>query len=98
MPTSTISVVALALRAAHSVAVDSIYWVVSRHCNQRCGHCYNDSEPGARGLSSSDVDRCVANLPDPDDVAVERVILSGGEVLAWPELLFHTLRRLRERY
>src|ERR1043165_1145786 len=78
--------------------MDAIYWVVSRHCNQRCGHCYNDSEPGAPGLSPVDVDRCVAHLPAPDDVRVDRIILSGGEVLAWPELLFHTLRRLDERY
>jgi len=72
--------------------------VVSRHCNQRCGHCYNDSEPGARGLSPEQVTLCVARLPDPDDVPVERIIISGGEVLAWPELLFHTLARLDERY
>jgi MoaA/NifB/PqqE/SkfB family radical SAM enzyme len=30
-------------------AVDSIYWVISRDCNQRCPHCYNDSAPGAPG-------------------------------------------------
>jgi RimJ/RimL family protein N-acetyltransferase len=78
--------------------MDSVYWVVSRHCNQRCGHCYNDSQPGARGLSPEQASRCVEHLPDPDDVAVDRIILSGGEVLAWPELLFHTLERLDDRY
>jgi radical SAM family protein len=78
--------------------VDSIYWVVSRDCNQRCAHCYNDSEPGAAGLDVDDVSRCVANLPDPADVPVDRIILSGGEVLVWPELLFHTLDALHARY
>jgi len=78
--------------------MDSIYWVLSRDCNQRCTHCYNDSEPGALGLHIDDVDRCVGNLPDPQDVEVGRIILSGGEVLVWPELLFHTLRRLRARF
>jgi Radical SAM superfamily len=78
--------------------MDSIYWVVSRDCNQRCAHCYNDSEPGAPGLRADDVGRCVANLPDPADVPVERVILSGGEVLVWPELLFHALGALHARY
>ncbi len=90
--------VALTSRGAHVGLMESIYWVVSRHCNQRCGHCYNDSEPGARGLSPDEVDRCVANLPDANDVGVERIILSGGEVLAWPALLFHTLTRLYQRY
>jgi hypothetical protein len=78
--------------------MDSIYWVVSRDCNQRCAHCYNDSEPGAPGLNPGDVSACVANMPDPLDVTVDRIILSGGEVLVWPELLFHALRVLRARY
>lgn len=78
--------------------MDSIYWVVSRDCNQRCPHCYNDSEPGGPGLSLEEVDRCVTHLPDPDKVPVGKIILSGGEVLVWPDLLFHTLDALRGRY
>ncbi len=78
--------------------MDSIYWVVSRDCNQRCAHCYNDSEPGGPGLTLAQVSTCVDNLPRPDDVAVGRIILSGGEVLVWPELLFHALSCLHERY
>ncbi len=78
--------------------MDSIYWVVSRDCNQRCRHCYNDSEPGAPGLTLEQLSACVDNLPCPGDVAVGRIILSGGEVLVWPELLFHALARLHERY
>ncbi|MHB1562188.1 MAG: radical SAM protein [Isosphaeraceae bacterium] len=78
--------------------MDSIYWVISRDCNQRCPHCYNDSEPGAPGLGADEVTRCVTHLPDPADVPVGRIILSGGEVLAWAEFLFHALKRLHERY
>jgi hypothetical protein len=40
----------------------------------------------------------VANLPVPGGVPVHRVILSGGEVLVWPDLLFHALQQLRERF
>ncbi len=78
--------------------MDSIYWVISRDCNQRCPHCYNNSEPGAPGLTVEQVSACVRNLPDPEDVAVGRIILSGGEVLVWPALLFHTLSALHDRY
>ncbi|MBY0525373.1 MAG: radical SAM protein [Gemmataceae bacterium] len=78
--------------------MDSIYWVVSRDCNQRCPHCYNNSEPGAPGLSLEQASRCIARLPEPRDVPLDRVILSGGEVLVWPELLFHTLAGLHDRY
>jgi len=42
--------------------------VISRDCNQRCPHCYNDSAPGAPGLTLEQASRCIANLPDPDDV------------------------------
>lgn len=78
--------------------MESIYWVLSRDCNQRCPHCYNNSEPGAPGLSLEQVTKCVANLPDPHEVTVGRVILSGGEVLVWPELLFHALGELNQRF
>jgi len=76
--------------------VDSIYWVVSRDCNQSCRHCYNNSQPGAEGLSPAEVDRVVANFPSAFPVG--KIILSGGEPLAWPDLLFHTLGRLHDRY
>jgi hypothetical protein len=78
--------------------MESIYWVISRDCNQTCAHCYNHSEPGAAGLSAEEVVRCVPNLPDPADVCVNKFILSGGEVLVWPELLFHALDLLHDRY
>lgn len=78
--------------------MESIYWVVSRNCNQRCPHCYNNSEPGAAGLSIDDMLTCVEHLPSPGEVPVERIILSGGEVFVWPELLFGTLEALGRRY
>lgn len=78
--------------------MDSIYWVISRDCNQRCGHCYNDSAPGAPGLGPEQASRCIANMPEPDDVPIDRIILSGGEVLVWPALLFHALAGLHDRY
>jgi hypothetical protein len=78
--------------------MEAIHWVISRDCNQRCPHCYNDSQPGAPGLSLEQAETCVSNLPDPDDVAIDRIGLSGGEVLVAPELLFHTLRILHDRY
>jgi len=78
--------------------MESIYWVLSRDCNQRCPHCYNNSEPGAPGLTLEQVTNCIENLPDSNDVTVGRIILSGGEVLVWPKLLFHTLAHLHHRY
>jgi hypothetical protein len=78
--------------------VDSIYWVISRDCNQKCPHCYNDSAPGAPGLTLDQASRCIANLPEADDVPIDRVIISGGEILVWPDLLFHALAALYARY
>jgi organic radical activating enzyme len=78
--------------------MDSIYWVVSKACNQRCPHCYNNSGPDAPGLDEAEVERVVDNLPDPDRIPVGQIILSGGEVLAWPELMYHALERLVDRY
>lgn len=78
--------------------MESIYWVISRNCNQRCPHCYNDSEPGAPGLELEQIVRCIDHLPAPDAAAIGRIILSGGEVLVWPKLLFAALEGLHKRY
>jgi len=78
--------------------MESIYWVLSRDCNQRCPHCYNNSEPGAPGLTIDQARACVAHFPNPDEVPLGRIILSGGEVLVWPELLFAALDALHERF
>lgn len=78
--------------------MESIYWVISRDCNQKCPHCYNDSAPGASGLIVEQIDRCIAALPECGEIPLDRIILSGGEVLVWPDLLFHTLSELGRRY
>lgn len=78
--------------------MDSIYWVISRDCNQRCPHCYNDSEPGAAGLTLEQAAQCIENLPSPDEVGIGRIILSGGEVLVWPDLLLQALSLLYARF
>jgi len=78
--------------------MDFIYWVVSRDCNQTCPHCYNDSGPGAPGLTLDQIDRVVANLPDPARVPIDHIMISGGEILVWPELLFHTLSSIYKKF
>jgi hypothetical protein len=78
--------------------MESIYWVLSRDCNQHCPHCYNNSEPGADGLGLDEAAACVRSLPEPGGVPIDRIILSGGEVLVWPDLLFHALDLLWVRY
>jgi hypothetical protein len=76
----------------------SVYWVLSRDCNQKCPHCYNDSAPHAPGLTLEQASRVIANLPDPARVKMPFVWISGGEPLVWPELLFHALGELYAKY
>jgi hypothetical protein len=78
--------------------MDYIYWVVSRDCNQRCAHCYNDSGPGAAGLTIDEALAVVDHLPDPAKVTVDHIMLSGGEPLVWPDLLLTTLHALHARF
>jgi len=78
--------------------MNSIYWVITRNCNQRCPHCYNDSEPGADGLTFEQASRCVDALPEPGQTHINWIALSGGEVLVEPELTFHVLRELYTKY
>ena len=78
--------------------MDSIYWVISRDCNQLCAHCYNDSAPGGAGLSLEEAATVVSHFPAPGEKPLHRIILSGGEPLVWPDLLFRALGDLYARY
>jgi hypothetical protein len=74
--------------------MQSIYWVITRNCTQRCAHCYIGSGPGEESLSVADVERIVDNLPSE----VNQVILGGGELLVDKPLLYTTLDALHVKF
>jgi Radical SAM superfamily/4Fe-4S single cluster domain len=73
---------------------ESIYWVFTQLCNDKCDHCYNLSGPQGARISEEDCMAIIDNLPDH----IDRLILSGGEPLADKKLLYAILDRLHERY
>ncbi len=75
-------------------AMQSIYWVITRDCTQKCAHCYISCRPGEESLSIEDARRIVRHMPD----RVEQVILGGGEVLLDKELLYAALDALHEKF
>ena len=74
--------------------MESVYWVFTHNCNLRCAHCYNWSRPGAPTISRAQAGAVLGHLPDD----LRRLILSGGEPLAEPELLLWLLEAARGRY
>jgi len=74
--------------------MQSIYWVITRNCTQKCKHCYIGAENGAESLSSDDAGKIIENLPQE----VEQVIIGGGEVLLTKDLLYETLDMLYAKY
>lgn len=77
--------------------IDSIYWVVTHNCNDKCDHCYNGSAPKGVSLTSQEAQQIIANFPEPDE-APKRIIISGGEPLVIRDLLYEILEMLYERY
>lgn len=73
---------------------ESLYWVFTQLCNDKCDHCYNLSGPQGARISETDCMQIIGNLPD----TIDRLILSGGEPLADKNLLYAILDRLHERY
>ena len=73
---------------------DTIYWVFTQLCNDKCGHCYNNSGPYGQRISDEDCLKIIANLPDK----LNRLILSGGEPLAERKQLYLILDALQEKY
>lgn len=73
---------------------ESIYWVFTQLCNDRCAHCYNDSGPQGERLSLDDCLAIVENLP----ARLGRLILSGGEPLTERPKLHAILGATRAKY
>lgn len=74
--------------------MESVYWVFTLRCNDRCDHCYNDSSPTGEHLPVDELLRVVPNLP----AAPGRVILSGGEPTVEMDTLEALVGALRARY
>lgn len=73
---------------------ESLYWVFTQLCNDKCDHCYNLSGPQGARLTEAECMAIIEHLPEK----IDRLILSGGEPLAEKKLLFAILDRLRARY
>jgi len=73
---------------------ESLYWVFTQLCNDKCDHCYNLSGPQGERISEQECLQIIENLPDK----IDRIILSGGEPLTEKKLLYRILDELRERY
>jgi len=73
---------------------ESLYWVFTQLCNDKCDHCYNMSGPQGARISEAECMEIIDNLPD----SVDRIILSGGEPLADKKLLYSILDRLHQKY
>ncbi|WP_210513825.1 radical SAM protein [Hymenobacter terricola] len=73
---------------------ESIYWVFTQLCNDKCDHCYNSSGPQGERISAQDCFRIIRNLPEQ----VDRLILSGGEPLADRAKLYLILDEIQAKY
>ena len=73
---------------------ESIYWVFTQLCNDKCDHCYNSSGPQGERISAQDCFRIIRNLPE----RVDRLILSGGEPLADRAKLYLILDEIQAKY
>lgn len=81
-------------RLSRFESYESVYWVFTQLCNDRCDHCYNDSGPDGARIDVGDCLAIVANLPE----RLGRLILSGGEPLTEPAKLHAILESVREKY
>lgn len=74
--------------------VESLYWVFTQLCNDKCDHCYNFSGPQGSKITEEECLAIIENMPDK----VDRLILSGGEPLAEKKKLYMILDKLKEKY
>ncbi|MDG1765223.1 MAG: radical SAM protein [Flavobacteriales bacterium] len=74
--------------------IESVYWVFTQLCNDKCDHCYNLSGPQGSRMSEEECLAIIENLPRK----VDRIILSGGEPIAEKKKLYLILDHLKEKY
>ena len=74
--------------------IESVYWVFTQLCNDKCDHCYNLSGPQGARMTADECTAIIGNLPEH----IDRLILSGGEPLAEKQLLYDILDQLKSRY
>jgi organic radical activating enzyme len=73
---------------------ESLYWVFTQLCNDKCDHCYNLSGPQGARISEEECLAIIENMPD----RVDRLILSGGEPLAEKKLIWTILAKIQDKY
>ncbi len=73
---------------------ETIYWVFTQLCNDKCDHCYNSSGPQGTRMTDQECLDIISNLPPK----IDKIILSGGEPLAEKKQLYLILDTLREKY
>ncbi len=62
-----------------------VVWNITRNCNLKCIHCYNDSGVG-KEFDDVSTDKAKAVLDDLAQFGVPSVLFSGGEPLMRPDL------------
>jgi organic radical activating enzyme len=73
---------------------ESLYWVFTQLCNDKCDHCYNMSGPKGARISEEECMAIIENMPDQ----VDRLILSGGEPLAEKKLIWAVLSKIQAKF
>lgn len=73
---------------------ESLYWVFTQLCNDKCDHCYNLSGPQGARISEEECLAIIENMPD----RVDRLILSGGEPLAEKKLIWIVLDKIQAKF
>ncbi len=71
--------------AAASARKPIVVWNITRACNLRCVHCYNDSGPG-KTCDDLSTDQAKAVIDDLAQFGVPSILFSGGEPLLRPDL------------
>ena len=73
---------------------ESLYWVFTQLCNDKCDHCYNLSGPQGARISEEECLKIIDNMPD----RIDRLILSGGEPLAEKKLIWTILAAIQAKF
>lgn len=66
--------------------------IITESCNANCSHCYMGNNKSKKTMTKEEIETIISKIPKN----TESVVLTGGEIFLHKDLLFYTIKKIKE--
>ncbi len=66
--------------------------ILTEICNANCTHCYMGNKKSTKSMTKKDIDIIINKIKE----TTESIVLTGGEIFLKKDLLFYTIKKIKE--